>query len=681
MLTTNQIIFSVMLSLYTLSALCALVFYRKQRLANIVPNILSGTGALCGIWLSLTQLIGLQPEQVALIRWISSIPNVTVNLSLDKLSAFFLFILSVVNVGAALYSIGYLTHYYNRRNIGLFNFCFNIFNITMIGVITASHMIFFFIAWELMSLFSYFLVVFEADSSENQRAGTIYLIMTHLAAAFLMIAFILIHQFTNSWQIGGSLQDLPPLIKNLLFACFLIGFGTKAGIIPLHIWLPYAHPAAPSNVSALMSGVMIKIAIYGMIRFIMEALGSGFQWWGMVILIIGIITTVLGAAYSFMENNIKRLLAYCSIENIGIILTGFGAACWSYAANYPVLGALALLACLIHIFNHAIIKGILFFGAGAIYNATHTKDMESLGGLVKSMPFLGVFMLVASLAIAAIPPLNGFVGEWLIYQSLFASLEVAPLGLKVVIMLAVAGLAIGSALAAASFIKMFGISFLGLPRSTRAKEAKDPSFTIILSMGLFALLSLGVGIFPGVLVRLLDGVVYNLSGITISGELQGDSFLLYYPLTIGKNSLAPLAVLIGGCFITGMVFLAVKLLGGSTRQRKYITWDCGFTGLTSRMQYTATGFSKPLRIIFRIIYRPSRELKVEEGVSPYFHKAMKYVVTTQPVFEQFLYRPLVKGLVDFAKVVKMKVQTGSVHTYLVYIFVTILILFVYFAAS
>jgi hydrogenase-4 component B len=667
----------LMISLYGLGAILALIFARRPRLANVIPNIITIIAALTGIGVTLTHLLS-DIDRIYLGNIITSVPYISIEMSIDRLSAFFILALSILTFAVSVYSIGYLTHYYQKRNVGLFNFLVNSFILAMICVLLSDNMVAFFMCWELMSLISYFLVIYEAEEADTQKAGIIYLIMTHLASAFLLIALGLIYVNSGSLAINSVLTGAPVWVKNILFFCFLIAFGTKAGIIPFHIWLPYAHPAAPSNISAFMSGIMIKIAIYGFVRFVFGMLGAEFEWWGTTLLVAGIITTMLGVAYTLVEQNVKRLLAYCSIENIGIILIGLGVSCLAYSVGQMQVSTLALAAALFHLLNHTIIKGTLFMGAGAILNSTHTKDMENLGGLLKKMPYTGLFMLGSSLAISAIPPFNGFVSEWLTYQAIFVNIATATIGIKVLLILTVAALAMAGAMAATSFIKFFGISFLGLPRTDNASQAQEAPRTMLWGMGLLTGLSLLLGIFPLGAIRLLDQVVVGITGVSIADKLIGSSFTIYYPLTVGQSNLTPLALLIIGLILVIVVIFIVKILGWQVKERKYSTWDCGFTGLSPRMQYSATGFSKPLRIIFRAIYRPNRELQVEAGSSIYFPKSMKYVVTTESVFEKYLYLPVTGALTKFARRFRMVVQTGSIHHYLIYIFVTILLLLLYF---
>lgn len=675
--------FILILLNYVVGGFSALVFFKNPRLANLIPNLLAALAGLAGIWFSVNYLL-FGPSRLELFTYITNIPYVTINAVMDRLSAYFVLALSLLGFCVSLYSIGYLTHYYGQRKVWLFNLLYNLFILSMLLVLTSGNLIFFLMAWELMSLFSYFLVIFETEHPESQKAGLLYLIMTHIGTAFLFIAFILICQYTHTFGIVKTAVDMPVSVKNITFIFLLIGFGMKAGVIPLHIWLPYAHPAAPSNVSALMSGIMIKTALYGLLRFMLTSLGPLQEWWGMLILVLGLISTVLGVAYALMEHNIKRLLAYHSIENIGIILTGIGIVFLSQARGNHNLAALALVAALFHILNHTLFKGALFLGAGSLQFATHTKDLEELGGLLKKMPLTGLFFLVASLSISALPPFNGFVSEWLTYQALFMNLGTGGAAMKLISIFAVAGLAMAGALAAYCFVKLNGIAFLGLPRSRHAAGAKEVPWTMVLGSGLLSLLCLVLGVFPVLVTRLLDLVNTDLLGVSLDGTLRSGLFLVIYPMdswSSDLNTISPLLLFITGLVIFGGTLIVIRLVGGRREERRYGTWDCGFIGLTPRMQYTATGFSKPLRIVFRLLYQPTRELQVEEGSSPYFHKSMRYIVKTEPVFENYLYRPVTNYFRNLAKRARFLVQTGSIHTYLIYMFVTILALLVYYSLS
>jgi hydrogenase-4 component B len=676
----NGILALAMLAFYTASALIALVFYNKHKICNILSNLFSSIAAVAGIWLSAANIVrGTQKTVIA--SFSMSVPHISVNLYIDKLSAFFILALSILVLSVSIYSIGYISHYYNKRNVGMFNFLYNVFILSMIFVMTSGNVIGFLIAWEMMSLVSYFLVIFEGEHPENRKAGTLYLIMTHIGTAFLTIAFMLTYKYTHSFEIGTNLDAVSDSIKSIVFILLLIGFGTKAGVIPFHVWLPYAHPAAPSNISALMSGIMIKTAIYGILRFAFISFTDKPMWWGVLILTAGAVSTVLGVAYALMEHNIKRLLAYSSIENIGIILIGVGISFMAYSVGNMALCGLSMMAALFHLLNHTIFKGALFLGAGSIHYAIHTKDMEELGGLIKKMPFTGFLFLIAALSISAIPPFNGFASEWLTYQSLFMSLSSNTSAINLISMLTVAALAMAGALAAACFVKLIGISFLGLPRSEHAESAQEVPATMRIGQGLLTLLCIILGIFPTLALSLIDRVNLEMIGTTLISDLQGGAFFVYYPLSINKNAISPIAVLILGVAIASVTFILLKWIGRNSKERKYGTWDCGFVGLNSRMQYSATGFSKPLRIVLKPLYMPKRELKTEEGLSPYYHKSIKYIVSTQSLFELYFYAPIIRLFTQFSKKTRLSIQTGSIHAYLIYIFFTVIALLVYYSLS
>ena len=674
----NLYLISVLL--YVLGACTALVYLFVKRQGaggnlNIFINGLCIAASCLGAAASVGKIFSVTGS-LKLLVFHSVVPFISLEMTIDNLSAFFLLALSVLVFSVSIYSIGYISHYNGRRNIGLFNFLYTTFILSMIGVLTASNTVFFYICWEAMSLLSYFLVVFESENPENQKAGTLYIVMTHIATALLLIGFIIIYCYTKSFALSGSTLAIPLTAKNIVFVLFLIGFGTKAGIIPLHIWLPQAHPAAPSNVSALMSGIMIKTAIYGLIRFLLCYLGVQNTWWGIVILSLGIVSAVLGVAYALMEHNIKRLLAFHSVENIGIILIGLGVALIGFAQNNQLVAGLALTAALLHTFNHTLFKGGLFLGAGSIQYAVHTKDIESLGGLIKRMPFTALFVLCFSLAISAIVPFNGFVSEWLTYQSLFANILPEQIGLNFLTILAVAALALTGALAAACFVKLFGISFLGLPRSGQAAKAEEVPLTMIIGQGVLALICLGIGLFPLTLLKLLQPVVAGISGGAVHTQFKGGLILAYYPLTVPAGSISPLTFGLALIAIILLVLLTVRIAFGKYVERNYGTWDCGFEALNSRMQYSATGYAKPIKIVFRTLFRPTRTTIVE-GDSPYHPDSITYSTTVTSVFEKYMYEPLYRAILKFSKRTKFNVQTGKIQHYLLYIFALVLLLMVY----
>jgi Formate hydrogenlyase subunit 3/Multisubunit Na+/H+ antiporter, MnhD subunit len=664
------------ITVYLAAAVAAIVFYKRHSLCTLFAQSGCILASMLSAALSLTILLS-KGVTLKPVPFKSSIPFLSISLRIDALSAFFILALSILVFCVSIYSISYVTHYHGKRNVSAFHILYIAFIFSMFFVFTAGNAVFFFMAWELMAVISYFLVVFESEQEGNDRAGLIYIVMTHIGTAFLMIGFMIMFSYTKSFDLFGSSDAIPARAKNLMFILFLLGFGVKAGIVPVHIWLPYAHPAAPSNVSALMSGIMIKTAIYGLIRFVLCYLHIQHTWWGVLILCLGAVSAVLGVAYALMEHNIKRLLAFHSVENIGIILIGLGISFTAFARGDELLGSIALAASLFHTFNHTLFKGGLFLGAGSIQYASHTKDIEKLGGLIKKMPVTAVMVLCFSLAISAIVPFNGFVSEWLTYQSLFSAIIPGQTGLNIVAILTIAALAMSGALAAACFVKLFGISFLGKPRSEHSVSAVEVPAPMNTGMGILAVFCLLLGLFPMLFLKAVNNVVLAISGTAISDKLQGGVLIAYYPVNASGNAITPIEIFAALAIIIVASAAVIRLVGGKTKQRIYGTWDCGFGELTPRMQYTATGFTKPLRIVFRVLYRPGRSLETVEGDSSYFPASRKYSVWTEPIFEKYIYNPLVNAVKKFSLRINLTVQTGSTHAYLVYIFIAILALMLY----
>lgn len=660
--------------LYALAAMLSLVLIKKHKASNIVSNLICAIAAAAGFAGSLMQVAN-GKESIAIGKFESAVPFISIGLRADHLSSFFILILSVLVFCVSVYSIGYASHYYGKRNVGFFNFLYAAFVLSMFLVFTAENAVFFFIVWEAMAVFSYFLVVFESEIEENRKAGTIYIVMTHLGTALIMIAFMIMYYYTHSFNIFENTALIPEVPENVMFLLFLIGFGTKAGIIPVHIWLPYAHPAAPSNVSALMSGIMIKTAVYGMLRFVFAYLGAEHTLWGLIILILGIISAFLGIAYAYVEKNIKRLLACSSIENIGIIYISLGVAMIAFSQGNSAAGTIAITAAMLHTLNHSIFKGSLFLGAGSVLFSTHTKNMEALGGLIKKMPVTALFILVGCLSASALVPFNGFVSEWLVFQSLFFNISHGEAGINIVSILAAAVLALSGALAAGSYVKFFGISFLGLPRTERAMTASEVPNVMNAGVGILAALCLFIGIFPMLFLKMVGMVVLTLTGRTAAEMLHGGLFAAYCRLDAAGNTVSPAIIMSIMLIAIFAVLAGLKITGKNYSVRKYATWDCGFERLTPRMQYTATGFSGPLKIVFKSIYCFSNRLEVSGN--RYHPKEMEYSSSLEYVFEKYLYDPIVSFANRFSRKAKFTIQTGSIHSYLIYIFIAVLAMMLY----
>ncbi|MDO8509696.1 MAG: hydrogenase 4 subunit B [bacterium] len=674
-----SISFYLALSLLTVGAFSALLFGKNDKLANHFGNIFAILAGIFGLYSSLLVIISGRGFSVLLS---TSFPVLNLGIKVDMLSAFFIFIISLISILASLYGIGYLKHYYKKYNIGVLGFFYNFFILGMLLVVSASNAIFFLIVWEIMSLASYFLVIFENKEEKNLTAGTLYFVMTHIGTAFITLAFLMLYSYIGSFDfavIKAGMGSVPLLIKNMVFLCALIGFGTKAGMIPFHIWLPSAHPAAPTHVSALMSGVMIKTGVYMLIRLFADIIPVDQIWWGVVVLLIGAISACLGVLYALAEQDIKRLLAYSSIENIGIIFLGLGSMMIFLASNMHGLALFALVAALFHVFNHAIFKSLLFFGAGAVISQTHTRNMEEYGGLIKYMPQTAVFFLVGSLAISALPPFNGFFSEWMTFQSLFSGMNSLGTSVQWVFVLAAGALAFTGGLAAVCFVKAFGISFLARPRSEVVKHAKDPGINFRLAMAVLAVLALMVGMFAGPISLILTQVGNSISIFNTTETV----------FVSGSNLVSPSINLDGGFAIVSMpailivlvivVFLVYLLVYLKTRKAKITiarTWDCG-TDLNSRMEISATGFSRSVVTIFKGVLKPSKQATVEysDASMRYFPKSNTIKFGTLDYYTVYFYRPVLNFVILISDKIK-KIQSGNVNMYILYIFSILVILLV-----
>ena len=597
---------------------------------------------------------------------------------IDKLSAFFIFVISLISILASVYALGYVKQYYNKYNLGALGFFYNIFLAGMIMVVSSSNALFFLLVWEIMSLSSYYLVIFEHKKAENLDAGSLYFIMTHLGTVFISLAFLLLYRSTGSLDFGVIKEQIglvSPLMQNIIFLLALVGFGTKAGIIPFHIWLPKAHPAALSHVSALMSGVMIKTGIYMLIRLFFDIMPNAPLWWGVLILAIGAASSLLGVLHALTEHDIKRLLAYHSIENIGIILLGVGSSLVFWSLNIMPLAILGLTAALFHTLNHAIFKALLFLGAGSVISSTHTRNMEEYGGLIKLMPQTAFVFLIGSMAISALPPFNGFFSEWLTFQALFSGIYTSAVSVQWVFILAAGALALTGGLAAMCFIKVFGATFLARPRSQEAERAKESSLTLRLGMAALALLTLAVGLAAGTLTGVISKVVENLS-----------AFAAFKPafyanaravgLQNGFASVSTPLIFAELVLFIAFVFLAVSLVSRNRKVKIGPTWNCG-TALNARMEITATGFARSIVAIFRGVLKPTKQVGVEyhDATTRYFPKTSKVELGVLDVYHKYFYEPAHLLIVKSSEQVK-RTQGGNINIYILYILFALIALLI-----
>jgi hydrogenase-4 component B len=609
----------------------------------------------------------------------SGIPFIHYGVRLDPLSAYFNLTLSLLAGCVAVYSVGYLRHGVAQRRPGLFCGFLNLMLLSLTLVFTASNVIFFLVAWELVVVTSYFLVVTDHESEEARKGGTLYMLMSRGGTGLLYIGFLLLASAAGSMEfqaLHGIGQTLSPVLGATAFLMLFFGFGVKAGIIPLHIWLPAAHPVAPSNVSALMSGIVIKTGIYGMARVFFDFYGVLPVWAGMLVLVAGTVSALLGVLYALMEHDLKRLLAYHSIENIGIILMGFGSALLFRSFGHPQLAALALVAGLFHTLNHGVFKCLLFLGAGSVLQGAGTRNMEEMGGLIRRMPWTALFFLIGAIAISGLPPLNGFVSEWFTYQGLLAGFGATPTLTRMAFPIVGALLALTAALAATCFVKAFGITFLALPRSEKAELASEATLSMRTGMAMLAIACVVLGLGATWFVSVFAPITQQALGVQITQQLVSGNGLLLTAGSLRSGSVSPLMIALGLVALSVVPLALWFVLGRKSPRVIGPTWDCGLPGLTAANEYTATAFSKPLRMIFAALFRPRREIQAEFDVSPYYPKAIHFESEIEPTFETHFYVPLWTGIQALAARMR-KIQTGSIHAYLAYIFVTLILLLIF----
>ncbi len=567
-----------------------------------------------------------------------------------------------------------------KRTSVTWDSCIIYSSLSMVLVVSANNAVMFLIVWELMSIISYLLVMYEHEKKETRKAGIIYIVMTHIGTGFIILSFLILAGSTGSFNFEtfrGTGGSMAPYLKDMAFLFALIGFGTKAGIVPLHIWLPYAHPAAPSNVSALMSGVMIKTAIFMLIRVFFDFLGAGVAWWGIIVLIIATISALLGVMYALMEHDMKRLLAYHSVENIGIILIGVGVSMIFMASGHPDLAAFGLIAGLYHTINHAVFKSLLFMGAGSIVYSTHTRNIEEYGGLIKKMPWTALFFLIGAISISALPPFNGFVSEWLTFQAQLLSITLSDNITKILVLFSGAALALTSALAAACFVKAFGISFLALPRSSHAEHSKEVPVSMLIGMFLLSAMCIVLGVLPFYFIKIIDSISASLVGVSIISRINFD-----YSIAAISTSFSSTPATISTIWIAILVFVVLPLpvimylYFRRTPAPKYETWGCGQPVSTGRNEYTATAFSKPIRIWFGGIFRSHREIQTTYSDSPFFKEKVIFESEIEPIFEKYLYDPVTWVVITLSRFMRI-IQTGYIQTYLLYILITLVIALIY----
>jgi hydrogenase-4 component B len=566
------------------------------------------------------------------------VPWLGAHFRLDALSAFFLAVVDLGAASASLFALGYGQHEKTPERVLPF---YPAFLAGMTLVVIADDAFTFLASWEFMSLSSWALVMAHHRIPENVRAGYVYLVMASFGTMALLLAFGLLAGPDGLYAFAQMRAAQPTATFGALALILaLIGAGSKAGIVPLHVWLPLAHPAAPSHVSALMSGVMTKVAVYGFVRIALDLAGTPAWWWSIVVLALGGITAVMGVLYALMQHDLKRLLAYHTVENIGIIFIGLGLALAFKAHGMLFAAALALTAALLHVFNHSLFKSLLFFGAGAVLTATGERDMEHLGGLIHRMPQTAFVFLIGCAAISALPPLNGFVSEWLTFQAILLSPQLPSWGLKLLIPAVGALLALSAALAAACFVKAYGVTFLGRPRTRAAEIAVETDRFSLAAMFLLAALCLIAGILPGIFIDALAPISSALIGARMPAQSDAQ-WLSIVPIAASRSSYDGLLVFVFMVISGTLAAFAIHRLA-SDRLRRAPAWDCGYPDASPATQYTAMSFAQPIRRVFGTVLFRARE-HVDMPAPGDTRPARLTAVLSDPIWD-WLYAPLVAGI-------------------------------------
>jgi formate hydrogenlyase subunit 3/multisubunit Na+/H+ antiporter MnhD subunit len=644
-------------------------------LAGLIP---AGNAALARRWLfPLGAAVGLALAAFgARAAWLPpatlvlplGLPDLPFHLRLDPLAAFFLLLLGGVGAGISIYARGYFRDESAGR-LRLICLQYHVFLAAMAFVILADDAYLFMVAWETMALASYFLVTTDHRVPAIRSAGFLYLLIAHIGAIAILLCFGLLHGGHGNYSFAAlRTAELTPFWAHVAFALAFVGFGAKAGVIPLHAWLPEAHPAAPSPVSALMSGVMIKTAIYGLVRVAYDLIGGVYWQWGVAVLLVGAGTMLFGVLFALMQHDLKRLLAYHSVENIGIILLGLGMSLVFFGFGHPEAGALGLVAALYHTLNHAVFKGLLFLGAGSILHATGLRDLNHMGGLARSMPATAFHFLVGALAISALPPLNGFVSEWLTFQAALQAPLLEHGVVRSLLPLFAATLALAGALTAMCFVKVYGVAFLGQPRG-KAKASGDAGASERLGLAWLSAACLVLGLFPTAMLQMLNQVGASLTGHSLSAEALQSGWLWLVPTHPAEASYSPLIFFV---VVLGVVLLTVRLVRVfyHGRVRRADPWDCGFPEQTPRMQDTADAFGQPIGLVFGPLYLMKRSVPKPEDPAP------KYSMKVDDRHWPWLYLPVARA-VEFVSAKIGLLQRGRISTYLLYSFLTLIALLVF----
>ncbi|MBZ0131903.1 MAG: hydrogenase 4 subunit B [Rhodocyclaceae bacterium] len=632
---------------------------------RFVGKTLFPLGALVGVLTGLTSLAFLGGSAEVAVLAIG-LPNLPFHLRLDNLTAVFALLVGMVSAGISVFAAGYFREGEGTAP-GLMSLQYHFFLASMLMVLLADDAYAFMVAWEVMALSSFFLVTTDHKHAEIRRAGYLYLLVAHIGAIAILLSFGVMTSGSGDYSFAGMrAQQLSPFWASAAYLLALVGFGAKAGLLPLHVWLPEAHPAAPSPVSAMMSGVMLKTAIYGLLRVSFDLVGETLWWWGVVAMTVGLLTAVFGVLYSTVQSDMKRLLAYSSIENIGLLAVALGLTLIFHSYGMQALAALAMTALLYHCLAHAGFKSLLFLCTGSVLHATRERSLGKLGGLIHRMPWVAWLALAGVIASAGLPPLSGFVSEWLLLQSFLFSSGLPHSWLNMIVPVAAALVALVAALAGFAMVKFYGIVFLGQMREPALREAHDAGIWERTGLVWLAGLTLALGVFPSTVIGFIDAATRQLLGAGLAEKVREHGWWMLAPISPERASYEPLIFL--ATIVVAVLFgrqLVHRLYHG--RMRRSPAWDCGYVFQGPRAQDTAEGFSQPIRRIFEPMFRMDRHFPSIRDEKPF------YSVKVEDHFWHWLYLPLAR-LANGISALMIRLQGGRIAIYLLYSFLTLIVL-------
>lgn len=622
--------------------------------AQVAALVLAGVEALA-------RLVGGGKPALGLVA-----PFTLSGLELDPLGAVFVLALVLAGIPIAVYAPGYLAGGHQRLSGSWQQTALPLLEASILGVLIARDALWLLVAWELMTATATVLVLADGHKPEVRRAALLYVIMSHVGALLGILAILILARgapdlgFASLRAAGAALT---PGARAAVLLLALVGFGTKSGIVPFHVWLPEAHPAAPSHVSAILSGVLVKSALYVVLRVTLDLAGPLPGWFGFLLIAVGLASAVLGVLYALIQHDLKRLLAFSTVENIGIVYLGIGVAVVARDGGSPAVAGIAFAGALLHALNHAVFKTLLFLCTGSLQSAAHGRNLEDLGGLLRRMPATGLAFLIGSLTISALPPLSGFASEWTIIQAVIAASRSDVVWLDRAVPIIISGLALTGALAAATFVKAFGIAFLGLPRSEKAEHAVEVGSWRRAAQGTLALLCVAMGVGAPLLLPLVSagGAPLGIARVVP----QASAFVLAgSPVA----TTSPFAIAVALALTIGVLVLATRRSRRDARPS--MTWACGLEKVEPRMQYTSSAFAKPIRLVFRRLFQPSREISPDEGTPPYFVRRYVTSGSILAIFDRFLYEPLVVTVTWIARRVEAlsspSLEAGLLFTLLVF---------------